>query len=147
MNFELEKFGGKEEGTQNITDIEQVNSVTEVLEKKSNATFSEIIEWLGNFEKPDMSVIYLAKKYIEQLREEEEKEVDERDIAFSGSLKKRLAKKFGGCVGCGGGTSGGGSRHEPVLQPHHIKPREFGGKTTGDNAMIVCRDCHVIIHS
>ena len=118
-------------------------------EKSSEEILSEINDWLNNFTGPDMSIIYLAREYISKLKLEGKNEVEEeeRDGAFSGGLKKKLAKKFNGCVGCGKGTLGGQSRHDPVLQPHHIKPREFGGKTTNDNAMIVCRDCHVIIHN
>jgi hypothetical protein len=115
----------------------------------SEEVFEDILNRLNSFEKPDMNIIYLAKEYIAKLKEEGAKESneEERDGAFSGGLKKKLAKKFKGCVGCGKGTLGGQSRHDPVLQPHHIKPREFGGKTTNENAMIVCRDCHVMIHS
>lgn len=39
------------------------------------------------------------------------------------------------------------SRQDEILQPHHIKPREFDGKTTENNVMLVCRSCHKIIHS
>lgn len=94
-----------------------------------------------------MSLIKLAKEYISKLREEGDVNQDERDVAFSKGIKKSLIKKFKKCLGCGGGVSGGISRNDPVLQPHHIKPREFGGKTTKENAMLVCRDCHEIIHS
>ena len=125
-----------------VTDLES-------LEKNSETILLEILYFLNNFNGPDMKIIELAHEYIARLKIEGMKEVEEniRDGAFSVSLKKKLVKRFRGCVGCGGGTMGGQSRHQVVLQPHHITPREFGGKTTSDNAMIVCRDCHVIIHN
>ncbi len=142
MNFSFENH--KE--TNSNDEVSPENNI-ESYEKESENIFTEIQERLNSFIEPDMSLIDLAKTYISQLRKEGAKEENERDGAFSGNLKKKLVKKFGGCVGCGGGSAGGSSRHDPVLQPHHITPREFGGKTTSNNAMIVCRDCHVIIHS
>ena len=61
------------------------------------------------------------------------------------TLKKRLMRRFGGCQVCGGGVIGG-SRHSPTLEVHHIIARAAGGADTADNAMLVCRPCHVEIH-
>ena len=68
-----------------------------------------------------------------------------KENAFKKSMKKKLFKRHRGCQVCGKGTMGG-SRHEPVLEIHHIIPVCEGGETTQGNALLVCRPCHVTLH-
>ena len=113
----------------------------------SSDTFDRIREWLAEYSGPSMDIIHLAQQYIDQLRAEVLLSPDERAEKFPKSVKRGLYNQFGGCVGCGEGVIAATSRNDKILQPHHITPREFGGDSSPDNAMIVCRDCHVIIHS
>src|SRR6056297_2831535 len=67
---------------------------------------------------------------------------------FKKSLKNKLYKKTKGCVACGGGTMGYPTQTHPPIELHHIIPRLYeGGDNSSSNALIVCRDCHVKIHS
>ena len=55
-------------------------------------------------------------------------------------LKERLAKTRGGqCEKCG---------HENynILQVHHILPKASGGTNEKSNLMLLCPNCHAIIH-
>lgn len=70
----------------------------------------------------------------------------DRSERFSKSVKLALMKKCGGCAACGGGTIGG-SRHDPILEVHHLIPREHGGDNTKENGMLFCRNCHGEVHS
>jgi hypothetical protein len=70
-----------------------------------------------------------------------------RTKGFSKTQKKALLKKTrGGCPCCSGGTMGTTSRHGDPIELHHIIPREHGGKDTKDNALPICKTCHVRIH-
>ncbi len=61
-------------------------------------------------------------------------------------LKRKLYRKLGGCAACGGGTMGTPSRHDAPIELHHIVPRLYGGNDDPSNALLVCRDCHGLIH-
>ena len=115
--------------------------------KESVKTLEGIRNFLANFTVPDESIITLAREYIQAIRTEQVEDTEHESEPFKKTTLKGLYRKFGGCVGCGGGVYPASSRTDNILQPHHILPSEFGGKATTDNAMIVCRDCHVRIHS
>lgn len=93
---------------------------------------------------PDKKIIESANKIIGLLHAKDSFE-QERAAAFPKSLKRKLIKKYGGCVGCGQ-IYESTSRHTPAMELHHIIPRSCGGDTAEDNALIVCRDCHVDVH-
>lgn len=102
---------------------------------------------LDTFTLPNPNLIFDAKKYIEALKAEGAVKTEDDSEPFKKSLLEKLYRKFRGCVGCGGGVMSSGSRHDNVLQPHHILPSEFGGKAIRENAMLVCRNCHIKIHN
>lgn len=68
-----------------------------------------------------------------------------RQRRYTKSTKSRLYKKLGGCQACNGGSIGG-SRHAAVLEIHHFIPRSQGGEESIENAVLLCRDCHVAVH-
>ncbi|MBP9749868.1 MAG: HNH endonuclease [Candidatus Pacebacteria bacterium] len=91
------------------------------------------------------------KTYIEMCREiikvfPHSNSIADRSERFSKSIKQALLKECGGCAACGGGTLGG-SRHAPILEVHHLIPREHGGDNTKENGMLFCRNCHGEVHS
>lgn len=72
---------------------------------------------------------------------------EERSSGFSKSTKERLYRRLGGCLACGGGTMTRASRHQSPIELHHIVPRVYGGDDAESNALLICRGCHVGIHS
>lgn len=97
-------------------------------------------------------VIALARGVISCLEKMHGKRYDsgpreKRGLRFNKSIKKALYKKIGGCLACGGGTTGNASRHDAPIELHHIIPRSYDGAETRSNALLVCRDCHVLIHN
>lgn len=114
--------------------------------KNSEDILKNIHVLLNSFTEPNPDLITEAKKYIEALRQEGVPKTADTSEPFKKSLLQKLYKKFHGCVGCGGGVMGASSRNDNLLQPHHILPSEFGGKALSENAMIVCRNCHIQIH-
>ena len=51
---------------------------------------------------------------------------------------KALIARDGGCVGCG--------CHPALCQAHHIKPASQGGPTTISNMVLLCWNCHHMVH-
>lgn len=72
---------------------------------------------------------------------------EKRSSGFSKSLKEKLHRRIGGCLACGGGVTTRPSRHDAPIELHHIIPRQYGGDDLVTNALLVCRNCHVQIHS
>lgn len=68
-----------------------------------------------------------------------------RQRRFRKALKRRLFKAAQGCQACGGGSLSG-SRHVAILEIHHHLPRSQDGEETPENAVLLCRDCHVLVH-
>ncbi|MBI2410837.1 MAG: HNH endonuclease [Candidatus Kerfeldbacteria bacterium] len=66
---------------------------------------------------------------------------------YAKQIKRKLMKKHGGCLACGGGTMGGRSRHDAPIELHHMIPRSYGGNDEVTNALLVCRSCHGEIHA
>lgn len=71
------------------------------------------------------------------------------DISLSEECKKRknlseqkreLIKSKGCCEICG-------HTFKPILQIHHIEPLSTGGNDEEENLLILCPNCHKIIHS
>ena len=93
---------------------------------------------------PDIRNVELARMVLKHLGVVEIRE--DREDPFPKSLKTKLMKRFKGCVGCGA-VEGGKSRHTPTMELHHVVSRSHGGQSTQENALLVCRDCHVSIHA
>jgi len=104
-------------------------------------------EFLGRLEEgdfPNKEYIQLCKEIIELIPETDNP--TDKTERFPKTIKKRLIKRFSGCVACGEGIVGG-SRHDPVIEVHHIIPRQAGGGISIQNAALFCRFCHLDIHS
>jgi 5-methylcytosine-specific restriction endonuclease McrA len=121
-----------------IPDIEQ-DAVQVALEKRT--LLQESLQKEGV---PNREYIQMCKDIISLFPSTEESA--DRTGRFPKTVKKMLIKKYGGCVACGEKIIGG-SRHTPVLEVHHIIPREHGGDESKENGVLFCRKCHVEVHA
>ena len=55
-------------------------------------------------------------------------------------IKMNLVEEYGGCQICN-------LTFKPILQIHHIEPVSTGGTDDVDNLLILCPNCHKIIHA
>ena len=66
----------------------------------------------------------------------------DRENKFSKSLKKKALMAKGSVCGiCGCNLT------MITADPHHIIPVSSGGLTVRENCLIVCRPCHIGLHS
>jgi 5-methylcytosine-specific restriction endonuclease McrA len=110
---------------------------------------SQLLREIQIMQPPNPSIIDSCREIILLLKNippSETKSTD-RSKRISKSAKSRLIKKYSGCIACGGGVENG-SRHQAILEVHHIIPRKYGGEdAVEDNGLLLCKNCHVKVHS
>lgn len=127
------------------TEAETEVKISPEVQEKINQLEAFIHSEINTGQIPNEKIISAAHEIVEIFKSEGVVVEQERAKAFKKHLKKRLLEKMGGCVGCGG-QQVRSTRHAPVIELHHIIPRNFGGQSDTKNALTVCRDCHVKIH-